>query len=66
VADLKGRRFEVVWDGHAFAGVIQSVDTARRTLDVMYLNDAEVTFDPNLPLDGPNGFLEGGYRLVDE
>lgn len=69
MAKLKGRRFEVVWDdGQAYAGVIQSVDTAMRTLDVMYpSNDPamEVTFDHDLPLEGPDGFLEGGYLLVD-
>jgi len=33
----------------------------------MYDSDdpAEISYDPDLPLDGPDGFLEGGYTIID-
>lgn len=58
VMSLKGRRFEVVWDdGEAYSGIIKSVNKVKRTLHVMYDSEdpAEVSYDPDLPLDGADG-----------
>mmetsp|Transcript_1145 Transcript_1145/g.2380 ORF Transcript_1145/g.2380 Transcript_1145/m.2380 type:complete len:240 (+) Transcript_1145:93-812(+) len=68
VLSLKGKKFTVVWeDGQMYTGVVKSVNKAKRTLHLMYDSDdpAEISYDPDLPLDGPDGFLEGGYTIID-
>lgn len=64
---LKGRRFNVKWeDGEVYTGSVKSVNKPKRTLHLMYDSEdpAEISYDPDLPLDGPDGFLQGGYTLV--
>lgn len=64
---LKGRRFEVVWDdGEAYSGIIKSVNKVKRTLHVMYDSEdpAEVSYDPDLPLDGADGTSFYFYSLA--
>lgn len=67
VTQLKGRRFHVKWeDGEVYTGIVKSVNKPKRTLHLMYDSEdpAEISYDPDLPLDGPDGFLQGGYTLV--
>lgn len=69
VSALKGRRFEVLWeDGQKYTGIIKTVNKRKMSLYVQYDNEdgssEEIQFDPDLPIEGPDGFYEGGYRLL--